>query len=141
MTKIGTFCPAESARSAVVWAMPDKIPSKWLQFGHARIGDILPFDLRSQPLCATQMNGNTSIVVAHYQLPTTPHMRHRCSVSDHGLPVYGSERCHADDFVLGELMFKIVQTLHLCPLDMAMGIEPLFTIINICFVVVVLQSI
>ena len=141
MTKIGTFCPAESAGSAVVQTMPDKIPSKWLRFGHARTGDVLPFDLRSQPVCAAQMNGNTSIVVAHYQLPTTPHVRHRVSVSDNGLPVYGSGRCHAGHIVLGELMFKIVQTLPLCPLDIAMGIKPLFTITNICFVVVVLQFI
>lgn len=94
--------------------MSDQIPAKWRQFGHTRIDDILLFDLGPQSLCVAELNDNTSIVVERYQLPTTLNVHHQHQITDNGSPVFGSTHCYAVQFVLGELMFRIVQTLLLC---------------------------
>ena len=48
---------------------------------------------------------------------------------------------HIVHFHLGNLMLRIVQTLHLYILDVSHEIQLLFTIMNMCFVLVVLQFI
>ena len=101
----------------------------------------LAFDLRSQPLCPAQLNGNPSIIVARCQLPTTPCVQHRVSVIDRGSQISGSPRCHVVQFSRGELMFRIVHMLPLSLHDISHEIERLVSITNIRVVAVVLQFI
>ena len=75
------FPPSENAKSDLIWTTSGKIPTKWPQFGHRAINNVLPFDPQCQWLCAVQLNVDLSIAVVHCQLSTiavslTPSQRH-----------------------------------------------------------------